>query len=120
MNLKFKDRTWILLNRLIESGKKEGAIKHIEIPANEWKLLCDEWKGLNAVEQNAYIGKFAVKSNGISMLHCDSIMTDESFVDKWNEGEYDVTYRDVKLVPDTLKWTKDNKEKAVAAKEEVK
>lgn len=101
MFLKFIDRTWILLGKLIDRGEKEGMIKHIEIPLKEWKMLVSEWSDLNSNIQKTYIKRFKVVtgagSEGITAIRPDFIM-DEDFVDKWVEGEYTVFFREVKLI----------------------
>lgn len=111
MLLKYVDRTWILLGRLIEEGQKEGTIKHIEIPLKEWKMLVGEWRDLNPNIQEQYIKKFKVTSQeDIPTIRPEFIM-DEDFVDKWVADEYDVYYKGVRLVIRTPNW-KSNEDKA--------
>lgn len=98
MFLKFVDRTWILLRRLIDKGEKEGTVKHIEIPVKEWNMLVSEWNDLNPNIQKQYIARVKViSSDGIPTLHPEFTMKDD-FVDKWIAEEYTVYYRDVKLI----------------------
>lgn len=117
MLLKYVDRTWILLGRLIEKGEKEGAIKHIEIPPKEWKMLRNEYKDLNPNIQEQYIKRFKVKTiDGVLMVRPEIVM-DEDFLDKWVEKEYRVFYNDVELVLPEPNWSKKDEEKAVGTTE---
>lgn len=121
MFLRFKDRTWILLGKLVDKGEKEGNIKHIEIPTKEWDMLRREWVDLPRNEQKTYIGGFKVVTReGVTAINPEMIM-DEAFVDMWVKGEYDIYYRDAKLVPDCPEWTDSTKveEKAKAETEKL-
>lgn len=114
MFLKFVDRTWILLRKLIERGEKEGQIKHIEIPLNEWNMLVSEWRDLNPNIQQTYLKRFKViDKNDIPTIPADFIM-DEDFVDKWVAEEYAVYYSDVKLILKTPDWEAEQQNKAEA------
>lgn len=106
MFLRFRDRTWILLNKLIDKGNKEGTIKHIEVPKHEWRMLVNEWKDLPTAEQQQYMQQFKVTKNDIPLINNDVLMT-EDFVDRWIEGEYSVKYRNAELVPPSSNEWKD-------------
>ncbi len=98
MFLKFVDRTWILLRKLIEKGEKEGTIKHIEIPLKEWKMLTSEYQDLNPNLQQTYMKRLkVVDSSDIPTIPADFVM-DEDFVAKWVKDEYTLFYSDVKLI----------------------
>lgn len=120
MLLRFKDRTWILLGKLIDRGQKEGIIRHIEMPREDWERLRREWNGLEEADRRIYTLKFRIKtSDGLPMISPERVM-DEDFVDDWMEGKYDVYYRDVKLVPESPEWTQAAEEdKAVAETERL-
>lgn len=120
MLLRFKDRTWILLGKLIDKGQKEGIIRHIEIPRKDWDRLRREWDGLGEADQKSYMQRFkVVTEDGLPMITPDMVM-DEGFVDNWVSGKYDIYYRDVKLVPDSPEWTAvEEEEKATAETEKL-
>lgn len=111
MLLKFKDRTWILLERLIEKGKKEGCVKHIQIPLNEWHMLRNEWQDLPRSEKQQYMKNVRLTANDVPILHADVVMSEE-FVDKWIKREYDIYYRDILLIPELPVPDKEEKAKA--------
>jgi hypothetical protein len=118
--LRFKDRTWILLGKLVDKGEKEGNIKHIEVPLKEWHMLRREWKDLPSNEQRMYINRFKiVTEDNLPVINPVMIM-DEDFVDSWVEGKYTIYYRDAKLVPDCPEWTGDKKEEEKAKAETEK
>ncbi len=120
MLLRFKDRTWILLGKLIEKGQKEGIIRHIEMPRDDWDKLRREWNGLSETDRRIYSLKFRVISeDGLPVISPDIVMT-EGFVDEWISGKYDIYYKDVKLVPESPEWTEAAEEdKAVAETEKL-
>lgn len=117
MFLKFKDRTWILLGKLVDKGEKEGSIKHIEIPLKEWRMLCEEWQDLSRDEQKAYINNFKIETIDQLRMISPEIVMDEDFVDKWVEGEYTIYYRNAKLIPDCPDLKPEDEEKAKATLE---
>lgn len=114
MFLKFKDRTWILLGKLVDKGLKEGNIKHIEIPLKEWKMLREEYADLPKEEQKKYINRFKIETVDKLRLITPELVMDEDFVDKWVEGEYTIHYRGAKLIPECPEWTVEEEEKAKA------
>ena len=120
MLLRFKDRTWILLGKLIDKGEKEGIIRHIEIPRDDWERLRREWNGLDESDRKIYMQRFRIKTeDGLDMIRPERIM-DEDFVDEWVLGKYDIYYRDVKLVPETPELVEAAQEdKAVAETERL-
>lgn len=116
MLLKYVDRTWILLNRLIEKGEKEGSIKHIEIPPKEWKMLRGEYLDLNPNIQDQYMKRFKVEKDGVQQIYPTMVM-EEDFIDRWTEHQYDVYYKGVKLVLPPPGWDKKDEEKATGRTE---
>lgn len=118
MLLRFKDRTWILLGKLIDKGQKEGVIRHIEMPRDDWERLRREWLGLDDTDRKSYLQQFRVMTeDGIPMLKPDRVM-DEDFVDEWVLGKYDIYYRDVKLVPESQELVEAAQEEKATAETE--
>jgi hypothetical protein len=114
MLLKFVDRTWILLNRLIEKGEKEGTVRCIEIPVKEWKLLQSEFAHLNKDEQNQKIKDLTLEKDGMTQIRPHLVM-DDDFVNRWIAEGHDVYYKGIHLVlppPEPVK-----EEKAVGTTE---
>lgn len=97
MLLRYVDRTWILLERLIDKGNKEGEIKHIEIPEKEFHMLQREYQDLSVDVRKGYTKHIRLEKEGAIQLY-PSLAMDFDFVDKWRNEGYALYYRDVLLV----------------------